>query len=162
MLLRLKRQFSPYFWTNVSDPRFGIAGIIEYTNLNRERCPNGDSLVYIPQYLPSDSPRYMMEDQKLLDEYVGYLALLQKGFDKSEVRESWVFRDRYAQPICRVGFTAEMAGIASPIDGLYLTDSHQLFPDDRTIGNSIGLGKKAARLIARQQAVERERTGAPA
>jgi hypothetical protein len=35
----------------------------------------------------------------------------------------------------------------TPLPGLYLTDSSQLHPDDRTISNSLGLGKSAAALI---------------
>jgi len=35
----------------------------------------------------------------------------------------------------------------TPAKGLYLTDSSQLHPDDRTISNSLGLGKTAASLI---------------
>jgi hypothetical protein len=35
----------------------------------------------------------------------------------------------------------------TPLQGLFLTDSSQLHPDDRTISNSLGLGKKVADLI---------------
>ena len=35
----------------------------------------------------------------------------------------------------------------TPVKGLYLTDSCQLHPDDRTVSNSIGLGKRVAQLV---------------
>ena len=37
----------------------------------------------------------------------------------------------------------------TPVEGLYLTDSYQLHPGDRTICDSTRLGKDAARLILR-------------
>ena len=147
LVLRLKRPCSRFFWTNISDRRVAVAGVIEYSNLNAGACQNGDRIVYIPQYLPSDSPRYGLDDDQILREYEGYLKLIRPGFERSWIRDWWVFRDQYAQPICPVGFSHQVAGIESPIQGLYITDSHQLYPDDRTVSNSIDLGRKAAGLM---------------
>jgi len=58
-----------------------------------------------------------------------------------------VFREKYAQPICEVGFMKDMPDFRTPPRGLYLTDSSQPHPDDRTISNSLGLGKSAASAI---------------
>ncbi|MEW6366240.1 MAG: NAD(P)/FAD-dependent oxidoreductase [Acidobacteriota bacterium] len=143
-VLRLTRRLTPFFWLNISDPRIPLVGVIEYTNLNRAACPDGDHIVYIPQYTPSDSEHFRLDDESILRSYTAYLKLIVPQFDQSWVRGSWVFRDRYAQPICTVGFSRQVAGITTPVSGLYLTDSHQLYPDDRTISNSIRLGWEAA------------------
>ena len=147
LVLRLKRRFSKYFWLNISDPALDLAGIIEYTNLNP--CPGlgGDAILYIPQYLPAGHPLWQLADEQLLALYCRYLARLRPEFDPSWVREFWVFRDRYAQPICQVGFPAYIPAVQTPVVNLYLTDSYQLHPDDRTVANSIVLGRRAARLI---------------
>ncbi len=147
LVLRLKQPFSRYFWTNISDERVQIAGVIEYSNLNPGACHNGDHIVYIPQYLPSDSPRYALDDETIYREYLGYLKLIRPDFEPAWVRQWWVFRDQYAQPICTLGFSRKVLGIRSPMAGLYITDSHQLYPDDRTVSNSIELGHKAADVI---------------
>jgi len=147
LVLRLKQPFSRFFWTNISDSRIRVAGVIEYSNLNRGACQNGDRIVYLPQYLPSDSRRYALSDDEIFSEYLTYLKLIRPGFDLNWVKDWWVFRDQYAQPICTVGFTKQVAGIKSPVKGLYITDSHQLYPDDRTVSNSIDLGRKTASLM---------------
>lgn len=152
LVLRLKRPFSRYFWTNIADERVQVAGVIEYSNLNRDVCANGDRIVYIPQYLPSDSRRYARSDAEIYEEYLGYLSIMRPDFDRDWVRDWWVFRDQYAQPICTVGFSRRVAGIESPLAGLYITDSHQLYPDDRTVSNSIGLGRAAAQLMLQKAA----------
>ena len=72
---------------------------------------------------------------------------MRHDFDRSWVRDWWVFRDRYAQPVCTTGFSRQVAELQGPVEGLYITDSHQLYPDDRTVSNSIGLGRAAAGLI---------------
>jgi len=147
LVLRLKEPYSRFFWTNISDERIAVAGVIEYSNLNAGACENGDRIVYIPQYLPSDSSRYQLDDEEILNEYLGYLTLMRPNFDRSWIRDWWVFRDQFAQPICTTGFSRLVAGIESPVKGLYITDSHQLYPDDRTVSNSIDLGRKAAGLM---------------
>lgn len=147
MLLRLKRSFSKYFWMNVSDPAIALAGIIEYTNLNP--CPElgGQALLYMPQYLPTDHPVYRTPDDELFRLYCGYLARINPAFDESWVEQYWVHRDANAQPICEVGFSQHIPAMQTPIDNLYLTDSYQLHPDDRTVSNSSLLGQRAAALI---------------
>jgi protoporphyrinogen oxidase len=147
LVLRLDHRFSRYFWTNISDERIAVAGIIEYSNLNAGACNNGDRIIYIPQYLPSTIPAYQKADQEILDEYLEYLRVMKPDFDRAAIRDWWVFRDQYAQPICTTGFSRHVAGIDSPVAGLYITDSHQLYPDDRTVSNSIALGHRAADLI---------------
>ncbi|MEX2117655.1 MAG: amine oxidase, partial [Bacteroidota bacterium] len=83
----------------------------------------------------------------IIAEYLGYLKKINPSFSGDQVKEAFVFRDKYAQPICEVGFSKDIPEIRTPLRGLYLTDSSQLHPDDRTINNSLGLGEKAAGCI---------------
>ena len=55
-----------------------------------------------------------------------------------------VFRDRYAQPICLTDYRQTTPAFTTPVKGLYLTDSCQLHPHDRSISGSFGLGRQAA------------------
>ena len=57
-----------------------------------------------------------------------------------------VFRDRFAQPICRTDYRETTPEIATPVTGLFLTDSCQLHPHDRTISGAFELSSEAARL----------------
>lgn len=147
VFLRSTKSFGKFFWTNISDPRIEMAGVIEYTNLNPLRHLGGDSILYLPQYIPSSVEKFSKPDQEIIQEYLGYLKLINPEFSDDHVKDVFVFREKYAQPICEVGFTKDIPDIRTPLRGLYLTDSSQLHPDDRTISNSLGLGKSAASLI---------------
>jgi protoporphyrinogen oxidase len=151
-LLRIREPFSKYFWMNVSDRRMDISGIIEYTNLNPLPALDGDAILYIPQYLPDTHPLYATPNEELLDRYVEYLQLINPRFERAWVRQYWVHRDRFAQPICEVGFSARVPSIRTPIRNLFLTDSYQLHPHDRSISDSTELGRRAARAILDQPA----------
>ena len=150
MVLRLKKQFSKYFWMNINDPDMDIAGIIEYTNLNPCNHLGKDAILYIPQYLPSDHHQYLESNDKLFRRYCEYLSMIRPDFNQSWVKNFWVFRNRFAQPICDMNFEQKIPDIETPIQNFYLTDSYQIQPDDRTISNSTCLGKKAASYIVNQ------------
>jgi protoporphyrinogen oxidase len=146
LFLRLTRPVTPFFWVNMSDARIPFAGMIEYTNLNPLPELGGDHILYVPQYLSADDPRYAQSDDEVLAKYCAALALVNPAFDRSWVKFSAVFRDRFAQPICRSDYKTTTPTIATPIPNLFLTDSCQLHPHDRTISGSFGLGREAAQL----------------
>jgi protoporphyrinogen oxidase len=147
LFLRLAKPMTPYFWVNANDPRVSFAGMIEYTNLNPVPELGGDRVLYVPQYLPADDPRYELDDEEVLRQYTDALALVNPTFDRSQIRFWQVFRDRWAQPICHPDYRETTPGVQTPVAGVYLTDSCQLHPHDRTISGSFELGIEAARLV---------------
>jgi protoporphyrinogen oxidase len=146
LFLRLKRAVTPFFWVNTHDRRVPFAGMIEYTNLNPVPELDGDHVLYVPQYLSAEDPRYAQSDEEVLRAYTDGIALIHPAFDRRWIRFSAVFRDRYAQPICLTDYRETTPPFATPVRGLYLTDSCQLHPHDRSISGSFGLGRRAAEL----------------
>ncbi len=151
LFLRLSRAVTPFFWVNTNDRRVPFAGMIEYTNLNPLPELGGDHILYVPQYLSADDPRYGLSDEEVLRRYTDALALINPAFDPSWIRFSAVFRDRQAQPICRTDYRETTPSFATPVHGLYLTDSCQLHPHDRSISGSFGLGRQVAELALKQR-----------
>jgi len=148
LFLRLKEPVTPFFWVNTHDARVPFAGMIEYTNLNPLPELGGDKILYVPQYLSAQDPRYEQSDQEVFRSYTDALALINPAFDRSWVRFFAVFRDRYAQPICLTDYPTTTPSFKTPVPNLFLTDSCQLHPHDRNISGSFGLGAGAARLAA--------------
>jgi len=149
LFLRLTERVTPFFWVNTHDRRVPFAGMIEYTNLNPVPELGGDRILYVPQYLSADDPRYAQSDEEVLRRYTDALALIHPAFDRSWVKFSAVFRDRFAQPICLTDYRTTTPSVQTPIPNLFLTDSCQLHPHDRTISGSFGLGLEAAALALR-------------
>jgi len=145
LFLRLTERVTPFFWVNANDPRVPFAGMIEYTNLNPLPELGSDRILYVPQYLSADDPRYAQSDEEVLRTYTDALALINPAFDRRWIRFSAVFRDRFAQPICLTDYKTSTPEIQTPVANLFLTDSCQLHPHDRTISGSFGLGREAAR-----------------
>jgi protoporphyrinogen oxidase len=107
----------------------------------------GLNVVYVPFYLPTTAPRYVASDQDLFAEYTTMLKDMNPDFSESWVKEYHVFRAPHAQPIFTTNFVNLMPDHRTPIRGLYVTDSTQFYPEDRTISQAIRQGRTAAGLI---------------
>jgi protoporphyrinogen oxidase len=147
MLLSLNQPFTNNFWTNINDPRISFNGIIELTNLNQNLSHSGINLIYIPFYLPVSDERYTSEDESLYAECIPMLKLINPAFGGDWVREWHVFRAIHAQAVCTTNFAALIPAIRSPLKNLFITDSAQFYPEDRTISAAIRQGREAAQNI---------------
>jgi protoporphyrinogen oxidase len=150
MLLHLDRPFSGAFWTNINDPEISFNGYIEYSQLHTSLRENNIHIMYIPYYLRADDPRYSFSDEDLFHEYASMLKLVKPEFDPAWVKSYQVFRARYAQAICHTGFSELVPEYVSPTQGLYVTDSTQFYPEDRSISAAIRVGRTVAGLISGQ------------
>lgn len=143
LLLRLRASLTSSFWVNVNDSRAPFQGFVEYSNLCA--TDEGDPrVVYIPLYMPPDDPRFLMPDEDLADALIAGMETLLPGFDRSQVVDRLVTRDAHAQAVCPPGFARRVPSIVSPLSGLFVTDSTQLYPADRNVSGTIGLARRAA------------------
>ena len=147
MVLSLKRPFTPNFWLNTNNSRISFNGIIELTQLRGDLRAAGLNLVYVPYYLAVSEPRYTAPDAVLYAEYVAALKRLNPAFDETWVKAWRVFRDPYAQAVCVTRFAALIPGLRAPVGGLYVTNSTQFYPQDRTLSAAIQQGRQAAQLL---------------
>jgi protoporphyrinogen oxidase len=146
ILLEIDRPFSNSFWLNINDPRIPFNGIVETTNLNPRMDLNGGRLIYIPYYLSGNDPKWSRGDSQLLDESLAALKLIRPDFSERWVIKKYVFRDLNAQAVCKVGFSKKIPNMRTPVNGLFVTDSAQYYPEDRTMSASVRLGTKVASL----------------
>jgi protoporphyrinogen oxidase len=144
VVFRLKRSVSPNFWINISDERFEIPGIVEFSNLR----PAGDTVIYIPYYMPVSHPKFARDDASFRGEAFGYLKLINPRLDEGDVIACHVGRLRHAQPVCPPGFAAMLPPVQTAISGLQIADTCFYYPEDRGIAESVRLGKAMAERIA--------------
>jgi len=144
LLCQLDRPFTRSFWLNVNDPMIPFNGIVETTNLNERTDFDEAHFLYIPYYLHHSDPRWSFSDSQFYDECMMALRRIRSDFTPSRVKDWRVSRDLHAQAICRVGFANLMPSYHTPVRGLYLTDSSQYYPEDRTLSASVRLGREVA------------------
>lgn len=143
VVFRLKRSVTPHFWVNISDPRFEIPGLVEFSNLR----PTGDTVVYIPYYMPVTHPKFARDDAFFRAEGLGYLRLINPVLRDDDVTAFYVGRLRHAQPVCPPGFAAMLPAVETSIRGLQIADTCFYYPEDRGISESVRFGKLMAERV---------------
>ncbi len=144
VIFKLARGVTPHFWVNISVPEIEIPGIIEFSNL---RNVGGDSIVYVPYYMPVTYEKFSWPDDRLLTEAFAYLQQINPLLKDSDVIDTKVARLRYGQPICEPGFAAKIPPVKTPIEGLQIADTCYYYPEDRGIAESVRLGSAMARAV---------------
>lgn len=138
LLFKLKRPITSHFWLNISDTRIEIPGLIEMSNLQ----PFNEHIVYVPFYLPQDHPKFAQSNEAFVQETLDYFSLLCPAFSVSDVIDVNVSRYGFAQPICPPAFLEGLPPIRSEIKGLYIMDTSYYYPEDRSISESVQLGRQ--------------------
>lgn len=157
LVLKLDRPLSHIYWLNISDPEMPFVGAIEHTNYVGPEHYNGAHILYLSNYLSTTDPCFSLSKEELLARYAPYVQRINPAFDIHWVKESWVFRDAYGQPIIGTHYSSQIPDHRTPIRGLYLANTSQIYPEDRGINYSIRLGEVVSEIVQGREARVSER-----
>jgi protoporphyrinogen oxidase len=147
-LLQLSHPLSDIYWLNVADEDLPFTGVIEHTNFVSPKEYGGKRFVYLSKYLEPDHPYFTMPDEELIDAYVPFLKRINPEFSRSWIEQAWVFRERSAQPIIPLNYSARIPDHHTGLPGLYLANTTQIYPEDRGTNYSVRLGNHIAAIVA--------------
>jgi len=136
MLLVLRRSLTPYYTLNITDERIPFTGVIETTNLIDPRHVGGYHLVYLPKYVAPGSPYATMPDDELRPAFLGYLRRMFPDLRDEDIAAVRIGRERYVEPLHPLGATDQIPPVASDVQGLYLANTGQIYPQ-LTNGESV-------------------------
>jgi protoporphyrinogen oxidase len=147
MVLMLKKSFSRFYWLNIGDESIPFGGLIEHTNLLDKSEYNNKNILYISNYLYKDSKLYGMSSEELLKEYIPHLKKINPEFDESWVEGVYTFRDEYAQPIIKCGYSKMKPEFETPVEGLFTASMCNIYPEDRGMNYAVRDGRTVAMCI---------------
>lgn len=147
--LALKRQLTgQHYWINLPKGEgLPFLALVEHTNFINRRHYDNDHIIYCGDYLKPDHEYFSLSKEELLARFLPALKRFNSQFDESWVKESWLFRTKYAQPVPPVNHSANIPGLATPIPGLYWASMSQVYPWDRGTNYAVQIGRQAAQLI---------------
>lgn len=147
LLCEMDRQFHPYYWTNVADTDLGFIGLIEQTNLISIERFGGRHFLYVANYLPRDHELLSMEMDELIDFYEPGLRKVNPEFDRSWIKQSWMFREPAGQPVVLPNYRDRMPSYRAEVQGLYLANTTQVYPDDRGTNYAVREAEEVVSLL---------------
>jgi len=136
MLLVLRRSLTPYYTLNITDERIPFTGVFETTNLIDPRHVGGYHLVYLPKYVAPGSSYATMPDDELRPAFLGYLRRMFPDLRDEDIAAVRIGRERYVEPLHPLGATDQIPPVASDVQGLYLANTGQIYPQ-LTNGESV-------------------------
>jgi protoporphyrinogen oxidase len=155
LILGLDRQLVPgVYWLNVNDRNLPFLALVEHTNFLPPSDYGGLHLVYLGNYLPMDHPIFGQSDAEALEAFLPAVARIRPGFEAAWVKQHWVFRAPYAQPIVTTRYLASLPPHRTPLAGVYLANMAHVYPQDRGQNYSLRLGERMARLLLQDDVTE--------
>ena len=148
LVMILKKPLSHIYWMNISDPEVPFVALIEHTNFVNPSVYEGKRVLYVSNYLPMDDPLYSIGKDELIGRYLPHIKKFNPEFDTGWIEESYLFRDDAGQPIVGTNYSSKIPDHKSPISGLYLANTAQIYPEDRGMNYSVRLGRKVAQIVA--------------
>jgi protoporphyrinogen oxidase len=147
LLLQARHALSEIYWLNIGDPDLPFTGIIEHTNFVGPEQYQGWHFIYVSKYVEQSHPYLGMSDEQVFQEAIPHLRKVNPRFSAEWVERYWVFRERAAQPIIPIRYSSRIPEHRTPLPGIYLANTAQIYPEDRGTNYSVRIGNRVAELV---------------
>lgn len=127
-LIVLDRPLTSYWVINLADRRIPFTGVIETTAYIDPTYVGGHHLVYLPKYTGPGSAWFRLPDEDVGLHAIETLKRIAPDFDERSVRQVLVHRERYVEPIHRMGGANPVPAVQTPVRNLYLATTAQIYP----------------------------------
>jgi protoporphyrinogen oxidase len=142
------------YWLNINDRDFPFLALVEHTNFLPPTDYGGLHLVYLGNYLPMDDPLFRLSDAEVLARFLPAVRRIRPDLDPAWLKQHWVFRAPYAQPIVTTDYLRQLPPHRTPLPGVYLANMAHVYPHDRGQNYSLRLGEQLAETIQRDWATK--------
>ena len=150
MMIVADKSFSPFYWLNIGDNDIPFGGIIEHTNFIDKSNYENNHILYISNYMTEDNKLYNVSKEELLKEYMKSLTKINKEFTMENIKDYYVFDEKYAQPIIECNYSEYIMDDKLEKERIYLCTMPQIYPEDRGMNYAIKLGSKVANEVLEQ------------
>ena len=153
MVITLKQPLSHIYWMNIADRDMPFLAIVEHTNFVGPENYGGNHIVYISNYLEPGHEYFNLSEEQLWALFEPALKKINPQFGPDWVTGRWLFKGPYAQPIITTEYRDKNPDHRTPIEGLYLENMTQIYPEDRGQNYSIKMGEEVAEMVVADYAV---------
>jgi len=148
LILALKHPLSDdgVYWHNLPKASgFPFLSLVEHTNFLPQQHFGGDHIVYCGDYLEEGHEYFSLTKEELLERFLPAFSRINKKFQPDWVRETWLFKTSYAQPVPPLNHSQAIPSIKTPLDGLWFASMSQIYPWDRGTNFAVQICRQAAK-----------------
>ena len=94
-----------------------------------------------------DHEYFSLSKDALLARFLPALKRINPDFDESWVKETWLWKTAYAQPVPPVNHSLNIPPVRTPVPGLYFASMSQVYPWDRGTNFAVEIGRRVAQMV---------------
>ncbi|MFA6081246.1 MAG: FAD-dependent oxidoreductase [Patescibacteria group bacterium] len=133
------------YWLNICTEKIPFMILAQHTNFSDKKNYDNNHLSYIGWYVDGDSKLLRMDKDKILKLVHPYLEKI--GDHKVVIKNSFLFKAPFAQPIFDKDFEKNMPTFETPDKNFFIANLDMTYPFDRGTNFAVKLGKQVAKLI---------------
>lgn len=147
LILETNHRLINGYWMNVLENGWPFLVTVEHTNMIDKKNYNESRLIYLGNYLPEGSKQLTTNKEELLKMYLPFLKKINKNFRKKWIKNSYLFRKPFSQPVFPVNYSRQIPKIKTSTPGLYVANMSMVYPFDRGTNYAVKMGEQVAKQI---------------
>lgn len=144
----LRKPLRNRYLTYIADESIPLTGVIEMTAVVDRAEFAGNSLVYLPQYVPCDDPLFDADDDELRATRLAPLFRMYRHITEDDIVAFRVSRARNVLAVQGLNYSSKVPAIHTSIPGLHIVTSAQIINGNLNVDETIGLANRAAGELA--------------
>lgn len=148
LVISMKQRLTEHYWHNLpKNAGFPFLALVEHTNYVPPQHFGGDHIVYCGDYLDTDHEYFALSKEELLQRFLPSLSRFNPDFEPGWVKETWLWKAEYAQPVPPVNHSRNIPDLRTPVPGLYFASMSQVYPWDRGTNYAVEIGQRVAGMV---------------
>ncbi len=143
-ILETEKKLSDIYWMNVAEKGFPFGGIIEHTNLVPAGEYQNTHITYLSRYFAHSEPLAKMSAAEIKETMIAPLKKIFPKLDEAKIKNIHVFKTNTAATVCDLNFSKKVPQCKTEIEGMYICNMAHIYPDERSVNNSIRIAAEAA------------------
>ncbi|QEG22487.1 NAD(P)/FAD-dependent oxidoreductase [Mariniblastus fucicola] len=149
--LLLKKPLSVYYVTNLTDDWVPMTAVIEMTTIVDPQELGGNSVVYLPKYVPAEHEMFEKSDEEVKESFLSALERMYPEFTRDDVLAFEISRVRNVMAIPTLRYSESLPEMKSSVDGLYIVNSSYILKGNLNVNESITIAEDAMETVLKSE-----------
>ena len=147
----LKKGLSPYYVTNITDDWVPMTAVIEMTTIVDPEELGGNSLVYLPKYVPAEHELFEKSDEEIEESFLSALDRMYPDFSRDDVVDFKLSRVRNVMATPTLKYSELLPPMKSSVEGLYVVNSSYILKGNLNVNESITIAEDAMETVLKDE-----------
>ena len=142
--LLLKQPLANFYVTNITEEWVPFTAVVEMSNLVDKKHFGGNTLVYLPKYVPSGDPAFLMYDGEVEETFLEALFRMYPHVRRGDVVAFRVSRVSFVLAIPTLNYSARLPPMTTSIPGVHIVNSAHILDGTLNVNETLRLAGRAA------------------